>query len=103
VLFERKDYFPILLHIDHCPSIYRSSVQRYIETAEVRLFVVSIFALGIGVMNDRTEAYAAADGCPLQHLEIAVGISERGNRVTANAFVDSNRFARLVIDKIDVW
>jgi hypothetical protein len=55
-------------------------VQRCIETAEVRLFVVGIFALGIGVMNDRTEAYAVTDGCPLQHLDIAVGISERGRR-----------------------
>jgi hypothetical protein len=28
------------------------------------------------MMNDRTEMLATADGHPLQHLEIAVGITE---------------------------
>ena len=63
-----------------------AGVQRRIETAEVRLFVVGIFALGIGVMNDRTEAYAVTDA----------------RSATADSFVVSNRFACLAIDKTDL-
>src|ERR1700676_2415901 len=101
-LLERKDHLPILFHVDHGPLINGSGRQSDVETAEMRLPVVGIFAFGIGVVNDGAEAYAAADRRPLQHLEIAVGIAERSDRPGAEAFVDCNRLAGLVVDEIDV-
>lgn len=99
---ERKDHFPILLHVDHRLSIHRGSTQRNVEPTDARLAVIGVFALSIRVMNDRPKAHARADGRPLKHLEITVGVSERGNRAAANGFVDSNRLACLVVDKIDL-
>src|ERR1700704_4728592 len=86
MLLERKDDLPILLHVHHRPFIHRRSVQSDVETAEMRLPVVGIFGFGVSVMNDHTEANAAADGRPLQHLEIPVGIAEGRNRAAADGF-----------------
>src|SRR5712672_2189343 len=94
-LLERNDHLPILLHVDHGPLINGSGRQSDVETAEMRLPVVGIFAFGIGVVNDGAEAYAAADP-PLQHIEIAVGIAERSDRPAADSFVDCNRLVCLV-------
>lgn len=61
----------------------------------MRLSIVGIFAFGIGVVNDRAEAGAAADRRPLQHLEIAVRIAERSDRPAADGLIDCNRRAAL--------
>ena len=64
--------------------------------------VVSIFALGVGVMDDQAEARAPAHRRPLQHLEIAVGVAERRNRAAADVLVDADRLAGLVVDEVDL-
>lgn len=98
---ERKNHLPILFHVDHGPLVSGSGRQSDVETAEIRLPVVGIFAFGIGVVNDRAEAYAAADRRPPQHIEIAVGIAERSDRPAADGLIDCNRLACLVVDEID--
>ena len=70
--------------------------------SEMRLPVICVFALGVGVMNDCRKARATSDGRPLEHLEITVGVSERGNRAVTYGFVDADRFACLVVNKIDL-
>src|SRR6267378_7230849 len=51
---ERKDHFPIFLHVHHRPSIHSSCVQGNVETTEMRLPVVAVLALCVRVMNDHT-------------------------------------------------
>src|SRR6266700_1350712 len=53
-------------------------------------------------MDDQSKTYAPAQGCPLQHFEVAIGISEGGDRATADVFVDPHRFAALVVNEIDL-
>jgi hypothetical protein len=38
----------------------------------------------------------------LQHLQIAVGIAERGDRSPADVLVDADRLAGLVVDEVDL-
>jgi len=37
----------------------------------------------------------------LQHLQVAVGITESHYRTAADVFIDANRFAGLVVDEVD--
>ena len=99
-LSEREHTFPITLHVDHCPLVQSRGVQSRVELPEVRLAVVGIFPFCIGVMDDQSEAYAPAQGCPLQHFEVAIGISEGGDRATADVLVDPHWFAALVVNEI---
>src|SRR3954470_17913017 len=46
-LLERKDAFPVSLHVNHGPFVHRRCVQSLVELAEVRLAVVGIFPLPV--------------------------------------------------------
>src|SRR6476646_9460287 len=69
----------------------------------MRMAVVGVFALRVGVMHDQTQAGATcAERRPLQHLEIAVGVTESGNGTTTDMLIDADRLSCFVIDKIDL-
>ena len=99
--WNAKMRFQSRLHVDHGPSVGRRRVQRLVEPPEMRFAVVGIFPLRIGVMDDQAEPRAAGHRRPLQHLEIAVGIAERGDRAAADMLVDADRLAGLVVDEVD--
>ena len=66
------------------------------------LAVVGIFAHRIGMVNDQAEPYpTGAERCPLQHFEIAVGVTEGGDRTAADVLVDTDRLSGFVVDEID--
>ena len=69
-------------------------VERLVELADVRLAVVGPLALGVGVVDEEAEARAAAGGGPLQHLQVAVGVAEGGDRAAADVRLDADRLAR---------
>jgi hypothetical protein len=48
-------------------------------------------------MHDQAEARAGIAGGPFQHLEIAIGIAERGDRAAANVALNADGFAFLVV------
>src|SRR4051812_30915941 len=69
----------------------------------MRIAVVGIFALRVGVVDDQAEPRTSgAERGPLQHFEIAVGISERRDWTAADVLVDPDRLSRLVVDEVDV-
>jgi hypothetical protein len=58
------------------------------ERADPGLAVIGVSALRGGVMHDEAEPALARLGRPLQHLEVAVGVSER-DRPAADRLVDA--------------
>src|SRR5215510_4773599 len=80
----------------HGPTALCRFVQRLVEPADARVAVICVFALGIGVMHDSHEARSGMGGSALQHLQIAIRISERENRVTPDETIDADRLARTI-------
>ena len=93
--------FQSRLHVDNRPAVDRRGVERLVEVPEMRIAVVGIFALGIGVMHKKAKARRRPPRRPLQHLEIAVGIAEGGDRTAADMLVDADRLAGPVVDEVD--
>jgi hypothetical protein len=54
------------------------------------------------VVNVETEARARTGRCPLEHLQVAVGIAERGDGPPANGCLDADRLSGAIIDEIDL-
>jgi hypothetical protein len=75
VAFEREHNLPIELHVDDGPAFGVGLVERFVELSNVRLSVVSPFAVGIGMMHDADEARAFTCSSPLQ-MVVAIGVSE---------------------------
>jgi hypothetical protein len=48
--------------------------------------IASVFALGVGVVDDQHQARLASGG-PFKHLPIAIGVAECGNWFSADKFV----------------
>ena len=67
----------------------------------MRAPVIRPLAIGIGVVHIQREAPAFAGRSPLQHLQVAIGIAESGDRTAADMLVDGHRLALLVIDEIE--
>ena len=73
---KREDGFPVVLHIDNGPALRLSDVERLVEFTDGGVTVVSPFPLGIGVVDNKGEADAASSLRPLEHLQVAVGVSK---------------------------
>src|SRR6185295_5157615 len=101
-LVERKDSLPVGFHADDDPVVRLGLVPGLVELADVRGAVVGELTLGVVVVHDEREALAGAVGGDLQHLQIAVGVAECGNRPAADLAVDADRLARAVVDEDEV-
>src|SRR3954463_15291987 len=86
---ERKNAFPVPLHVDDCPALGASVIERLIELPDVRMAIVSPFAFSIGMMYDAHEAGPLASRCPLQHLIVAIRVAEREDRLPSNKAIDA--------------
>src|SRR6266487_4683348 len=49
---EGKDALPVVFHVNDGPFIYRCGIQGFVEVAERRVPIVSVFALRVGMMDD---------------------------------------------------
>jgi len=76
-------------------------IEGFVETANGRLTIVGIFAVGIGVMDDEAETRPRTGGGPLDHLQVAVGVAESGDGPPADVHLNADGFTRLVVDKVD--
>ena len=94
-LLELEDAFPIPLHVDDRPSIRGCCIQGRIQPTKGRVAVIGVFAFPIGVMDDQPETAAACQSGPLEHLKIAIGIAECGDRAPPDVLVDADRLAGL--------
>src|SRR5262245_26095509 len=97
-----EDLFPLGLHVHDRPSPRSGFVERLVESADRRLPVVRELPLGVSVVDETQESRAGSGGGPLQHLAIAVRIAERKHRPPSYELVDARRFARAVVDEIDL-
>jgi len=98
--------------MEKCPSnppscSRRSSLSRSLRRVLCRAcqcatVVVGPLALGVGVMDDETEARTGTGCRPLQHLVIAIGITERCERPSANVHLDADWLAFFVIHEVDL-
>src|SRR5688572_18801404 len=73
---ECKNFHPVVLHADDDPLAGLGLVECLVEPADVRLPVVGRLSRRIVVVNDERQPPALAGRGHLQHLQIAVRISE---------------------------
>ena len=76
-------------------------IERLVEFSDVRGAIVGPFPLGIGVVHEARESSSGTSRCPFQHLQVAVGVSEREDRASAYEAVDADGFARAIVDELD--
>src|SRR3974390_137717 len=89
--FEPENSLPLRFQADDNPVPGLRLVPRAVELADVRLPVVGELALGVVVVHDQHQSLALAGCGELQHLQVAVGIAERGDRPPADGAVDAER------------
>src|SRR5262252_7050029 len=99
---ERKDSLPIGFHADDNPVPRLRLVPGAVELADVRLAVVGELALGVVVVHEEHESPSRPARGELQHLQVAVGVAEGGDRAAADAAVDADRLPRAVVDEIEL-
>ncbi len=97
-----EDHLPIFLHAHDCPALGDGFVPSDVELLQFVCAVVRELARGIVVMHEEREARAGAGRRPLEHLEIAVGVAECGNRAPPDSRLDADGLPFLVVDQIDL-
>ena len=97
----RVNDLPVLLHVDNRPAFRLCFVEAFVEAANAGLSVVGPFALGIRMVDVKREPRPLSGSRPLQHLQVAVGVAERGNGSPADLLVDGNRLAFLVVKEVE--
>jgi hypothetical protein len=100
---KRENTLPVALHVNDCPSSRLRFIESLVETANAGISVVSPLAVGIRVMNIEAKAPATARSYPLEHLQVAIGVTERGDWATANVLINANRFTGFVVNEVDLW
>src|SRR5437868_10606775 len=100
-LFEREDDLPIILHAHDRPTLGLCFVESFVQATDAGLAVVCPFPLGVVMMDVKTKARARTGSRPLEHLQVAVGISERGDGTAADVHLDANGFARFVVNELN--
>ncbi len=78
----------------------RRGIEAAVESADGGCSVVRVLAHGIVVVNEQSETWSRAARDPFEHLEIAVGVAERGNGTAADLLVDADGLAGLVVDEV---
>src|SRR5262249_31115686 len=101
-LLEGVDDLPVVLHVRDDPSESRCVVEGPGEAPDRRLAVVGPFAGRVGVVDDQAEPGAGPCGGPAEHLVIAVGVAERGDRAPADPPLDAHGLPRAVVDELDL-
>jgi len=76
-----------------------ASSRRLVEFADWGRAIVSPFPGSIG-MDKEAEARTGARGGPLKHLEIAIGVSECGERPAADESLNADSFAFAIADEL---
>src|SRR4029077_6622545 len=100
LVFEWKDAVPIILHADDRPTLGLCFIKRLIETTEPGLAVVRPLTRDVGMMDNEGEARATPGGRPLEHLQVTVGVPERGDGASADESLDTDGFLTLVVKEI---
>src|SRR5262245_42322476 len=96
----RKHGAPVVLHADDRPALGQRLVPALAERLQLVGAIVCVLARRIVVMNEEREAWTTAVPRPLQHLQVAIGVAERGNRPTADPALNADRLAFFVVDEI---
>ena len=62
---------------------------------------IDVFAPGVVVKHQHLQVGTFSAVGILQHLDVAVGVAERGDRATADVLIDADRFAGFVVNEVD--
>ena len=62
---------------------------------------VGILAIPIGVVNEQPHSATFAAHGVFDHLHVGVGIAKGQDRPTSDVLIDTDRLARLSVDKVD--
>lgn len=82
---KQKNVFPVVLHINDCPSFCQRFIKCFIKVANRRFAIVGPSAVSVRVVNKQCEPLALPGSSPLQHLQVAIRVAESGNWATADA------------------
>ena len=102
----REDLLPVVLHADDGPAVLlRLVVERLRKGTELGVRqslgrAVGVFARGIVVKHQQHEARAGAALRVFQHLLVATGVSEGGDRPPADVLVDADGLVGLVVIEV---
>src|SRR5262249_22298966 len=96
------DDLPVVLHVRQYPAPAGCLVERPGETSDLRFAVVTPFAIRVGVVDDHSESPTGSRRRPAQHLEVAVGVPEGGDRPLADGPLNSLRLAGPVVDQLNL-
>src|SRR4051812_44621188 len=91
---------PINFHVHHRPAFGPGFIKALVEPANGGLPVVGPLTLSISMMDVKAIARTGRLARPLQHLQVAVGVAERGNRPATDMLLDADGLAGLVVDEI---
>lgn len=94
---DGKNDLPIIFHIDDTPTFRISFVKPFIEFTDGRFAIVGPLARGIGVMNVKAKVGSVASSSPLQHGQVAIGVSRGEDRATTDVALDAYGLAVFVI------
>ena len=84
----------------HGPTIPGGVVERPGEPPDRRIAVVGPLAGRVGVVDDQAEPRSGPRGGPAEHLVVAVGVAERGDRPPADDPLNAHGLARVVVDEV---
>ena len=87
-------------HTDDDPAAGSGLVEASVEAPDGGLTIVGPFALSIGVVYENAKTGSVTGGRPLEHLEVAVGVAEGGDRPAADVRVDADWLAFFVVDEV---
>src|SRR5215510_6933645 len=98
----RIDDVPVVLHAHDSPPLRHGFIPTFAELLQLVGTVIGVFARRVVMVNEHRETRSASGRCPLEHLQIAVGIAKGRNRTAADAALNADRLTFLVVDQIDL-
>jgi hypothetical protein len=93
-----EDGLPVVLHADEQPATLLGERQFLAQPSDLGVSGIGVFAPGVVVKHQHLQVGTFPAVSVLQHLDVAVGVTESGDRATADVLIDADRFAVLVVN-----
>src|SRR5262245_43603473 len=88
LLLKRVNNFPVFFHIYYGPSPGLCLVEGLVELADLRCPVICPLALVISVVHQQCKSSSRPGSRPLQHLQVAIGITKSRRWTASDAAID---------------
>src|SRR5262245_52119764 len=74
--FDGKDDLPVGFHAHDCPATRDGNVECAVKPAEPGAPVIGVFTLGVGMVQDDTQARTRTCGHPLKQFDVGIRVAE---------------------------